>query len=301
MQSTKKQYVHEYCHTSYSTMMEGRQPHDMTQCDKDQRKGNGECVGGSGNDLIAVAAGATRLHHHLLAGSMSSTASPPPASSRHCCFVEIVHPDPPLPTHPDRIDCFVVSDVNPKSCGTLVRDLNAILPLPGRGAMPLLWSDATEEEEDAAMIATADVNDDDPPPPRTDHLKWSRHPVTANKMAMRAATAADEATGRAGRINDDDDNLEGGSDRASLQSISRWEHQAALGCGSMKSEEFCAGLVSSKGARVWRIFMMLLMNIIVHHFDFFASIAIVKYFVHDRPGGELRRSRRSRPRQPLCI
>ncbi len=183
-------------------------------------------MGGSGNNSIAVAAGATRLHYHLLAGSMSSTASPPPASSRHCCFVEIVHPDPPLPTHPNRIDCFVVSDVDPKSCGTLAHNLNAVLPLRGRGAAPLSWSDAAEEEEDAVMIATADVYDDNPPPPRTDHLKRiRRRPATANKMATLAAMAADEATGRAGRIDDNDNNdVEGGSDRASLQGISQWEH-----------------------------------------------------------------------------
>jgi hypothetical protein len=121
-------------------------------------------VGGSGNDSITIAAGATRLHYHLLAGSMSLTASPPPASSRHCCFVEIVHPDPPLPTHPDRIDCFVVSDVDPKSCGMLARDLITVLPLRGRGVAPLSWSDAAEEEVDAAMIATANVDNDNPPP-----------------------------------------------------------------------------------------------------------------------------------------
>jgi hypothetical protein len=188
--------------------------------------------------------------------------------------------------HPDRIDCFVVSDVDPKSCGMLARDLNAILPLRGRGAAPSSWSDAAEEEENSAMIATAEVDDDDPPPPRTDHLKRiCRRPATANEMAARSATAADEATGRAGWIDDDDDDVGGGSDRASLQGISRWEHQAALGCGGMKSEEFCAGQVSSKGARVWRIFMTLLMNIIVRHFVFFASVAIVKYLCTTARGG----------------
>ncbi len=151
--------------------MEGRRPHDTTQRDEDRREGNGKCVGGSRNNSIAVAAGATHLHYHLLAGSMSSTASPPPASSCHCCFVKIVHPDLPLPTHLDWINCFVVSDVDPKSCGTLTRDLITILPLRGRGAVPLLWSDAAEEEEDAAMIVTADVDDDDPPPPEDGSLE----------------------------------------------------------------------------------------------------------------------------------
>jgi hypothetical protein len=207
-----------------------------------------------------------------------------------------------LPTHPDRIDCFVVSDVDPKSCGTLARNLNAVLPLRGCGATSSSSSDAAEEEEDSAMIATADVDDDDPPPPRTDHLKWiRRRPATANKMAARAATAADEATGQAGRIDDEDDDVGGGSDRASLQGISRWEHQAALGCGGMKSEEFRAGQVSSKGAREWQIFMTLLMNIIVRHFFCCCICRDREVFLHDRPGGELRRSRRARPRQPLRI
>ncbi len=53
----------------------------------------------------------------------------------------------------------------------------------------------------------------------------------------------------------------------------------------MKSEEFCAGQVSSKGARVWRIFIMLLMNIIVRHFVFYASVAIVKYLCMTAWGG----------------
>ena len=159
------------------------------------------------------------------------------------------------------------------------------------------WSDAAEEEEGAPIIATANVDNDNPPPPRTNHLKRiRRRPVTADEMAARAATAADEATGRAGRINNDDDNVGGGSNRASLQGISRWEHQAALGCGRMKSEEFHAGQVSSKGARVWQIFMTLLMNIIVRHFVFYASVTIVKYLCTTARGGELRQSRRARHR-----
>jgi hypothetical protein len=112
-----------------------------------------------------------------------------------------------------------------------------------------------------------------------------RRPATADEMAAWAATAADEATGRAGRIDDDDDDVGWGSNRASLQGISRWEHQTALGCGGMKSEEFRAGQVSSKGVRVWQIFMMLLMNIIVCHFVFYAFVAIVKYLCTTARGG----------------
>ncbi len=115
----------------------------------------------------------------------------------------------------------MVLDVNPKSCGTLACNLNAVLPLRGCGAAPSSCSDAAEKEEDAAMIATANVDDDDPPPPRTDHLKRiHRRPATADKMATPAATAADEATGQAGRIDKDNKDVGGGSNRASLQGIS---------------------------------------------------------------------------------
>ena len=65
---------------------------------------------------------------------MSSSAVAAAANCKSSSyFVEIVQPDPA--SHKTRqlewIECYVLTDVDPKSCGTLARDLNAVLPLRG--------------------------------------------------------------------------------------------------------------------------------------------------------------------------
>lgn len=46
-------------------------------------------------------------------------------------FVEVVAQAAPSVSSPEWIDCYVLTDIDPKICGALVRDLNAVLPLRG--------------------------------------------------------------------------------------------------------------------------------------------------------------------------
>jgi len=119
--------------------------------------------------------------------NIMSSSDPSPASCRRCCFVEIVHPDPTPPPE-EWIDCYVMTDVDPKSCGSLARDLNASLPLRGSVGGTAATSDATT----ASATAGNDDDDDDAPPlPRTDHLKRiRRRPATAVEMRARKEAAA---------------------------------------------------------------------------------------------------------------
>ena len=48
-------------------------------------------------------------------------------------FVEVVAPVAPSVSSPEWIECYVLKDIDPKMCGTLVRDLNSVLPLRGGG------------------------------------------------------------------------------------------------------------------------------------------------------------------------
>lgn len=46
-------------------------------------------------------------------------------------FVEVVAPVARSVSSPEWIECYVLKDIDPKMCGTLVRDLNSVLPLRG--------------------------------------------------------------------------------------------------------------------------------------------------------------------------
>lgn len=48
-----------------------------------------------------------------------------------CGFVEVVAQAAPSVSSPEWIDCYVLTDIDPKLCGALVRGLNAVLPLRG--------------------------------------------------------------------------------------------------------------------------------------------------------------------------
>ena len=45
-------------------------------------------------------------------------------------FVEVV--SQVAPSESEWIECYLIKDIDPRMCGTLVRDLNAVLPLRGR-------------------------------------------------------------------------------------------------------------------------------------------------------------------------
>jgi hypothetical protein len=48
--------------------------------------------------------------------------------SSDLCFIEIQQPKEII-NAPDRIDCYVLVNIDPEYCGSLARELNAILPL----------------------------------------------------------------------------------------------------------------------------------------------------------------------------
>ena len=133
-----------------------------------------------------------------------SSSDPPPASCRRCCFVEIVHPDPTPPPE-DWIHCYVMTDVDPKSCGSLARDLNAFLPLRGSVGGTATTSDATTPSATAGDDDDDD-DDDSPPLPRTDHLKRiRRRPATADEMRAREEEGGEAPTTEADEGGGDDD------------------------------------------------------------------------------------------------
>lgn len=96
------------------------------------------------------------------------------------CFVEIESPptgDEEAP--PERIECCVLSNIEPRCCGPLARDLNALLPLrcddTSRAPMASAKSDVANE--------TASVDSF----PTTDHLKRiRRRPATDDEILARA-------------------------------------------------------------------------------------------------------------------
>jgi hypothetical protein len=148
-----------------------------------------------------------------------SSSDPPPTSCRRCCFVEIVHPPPPpsstTPPRPEEwIDCYVMPDVDPKSCGALARDLNSALPL--RGPPPPSEDGATAPTAAAAAAADGggvDVDAPPPLPPRTDHLKRiRRRPATVHEMRAREAAAGTTMSGEGGGAPSTTDGLDGGDD-----------------------------------------------------------------------------------------
>lgn len=80
-------------------------------------------------------------------------------------FIEIQQPKEDIRL-PERIDCYILVNVDPKCCGPLARELNVILPLRSTGQSSDVKSDAKE-------LVTSTENDL-PQFPITDHLKRIR-------------------------------------------------------------------------------------------------------------------------------
>ena len=84
---------------------------------------------------------------------------------------------------PEWIECYVISNLEPKFCGPLARDLNAILPLR-------ISSPSSNSDDDAS---SRPITDDEHVCifPNTDHLKRiRRRPATDDEMRAREASAA---------------------------------------------------------------------------------------------------------------
>ncbi|EJK70434.1 hypothetical protein THAOC_08209 [Thalassiosira oceanica] len=96
------------------------------------------------------------------------------------CFVEIQAPVPEQEPPPEWIECYIVSDLDPKKCGSFAKALNALLPLRS----------ASDRE---TPQSSAEGLDDCPPTwrrPRTDHLKRvRRRPATDQELTSRRETA----------------------------------------------------------------------------------------------------------------
>jgi hypothetical protein len=124
-------------------------------------------------------------------------------------FVEIVQPDPE--SHETRrhewIECYVLTDVDPKSCGALARDLNAALPLrAGRRG-------GNGNDDDVVLVPPGSDDGSSPPPPTSpgvppplpnmDHLKRiRRRAATSDELFAReleATTAPSRAMERGAR------------------------------------------------------------------------------------------------------
>ena len=97
-------------------------------------------------------------------------------------FVEVVAQVAPSVSAPEWIECYVVKDIDPRMCGTLVRDLNAVLPLRGR-------------TNDDSSITLGDVSSTENKIPSMNHLKRiRRRPATIDEIHNRTliATLAEE-------------------------------------------------------------------------------------------------------------
>jgi hypothetical protein len=94
------------------------------------------------------------------------------AAPRDDWFIEIQKPKE-VTALPERIDCYVLVNIDPKCCGALAKDLNAILPLRSAGQ-----SDGSQKEHHHAPI--------------TDHLKRiRRRPATAAETDALIQAAVD--------------------------------------------------------------------------------------------------------------
>ena len=96
-------------------------------------------------------------------------------------FVEVVAPVAPSVSSPEWIECYVLKDIDPKMCGTLVRDLNSVLPLRGG------------TNDDSSIVG--DVSSSENKFPSMNHLKRiRRRPATIDEMHNRTSisTLAEE-------------------------------------------------------------------------------------------------------------
>ena len=97
-------------------------------------------------------------------------------------FVEILQPKE-LSTFPERIDCYILVNIDPKCCGALARDLNFILPLRGGTEQ----SFENKCNEDPLVEQPQQM-------PSVEHLKRiRRRPATANELEALANQTAIEA------------------------------------------------------------------------------------------------------------
>lgn len=97
-------------------------------------------------------------------------------------FVEILQPKE-LSTFPERIDCYILVNIDPKCCGALARDLNFILPLRG----------CTDQSFENKCNVDPQVEQQHQIP-SIEHLKRiRRRPATANELEALANQTAIEA------------------------------------------------------------------------------------------------------------
>ena len=117
--------------------------------------------------------------------TMPPIKSQPPG----CCFIEIEAPKPKEDILPERIECYVLENISPKSCGPLTRDLNFVLPL----RRPTSTSSSSSEPKNGVPPASPFVEDGcsdaDASFPKVDHLKRiRRRPATAEEISFREQT-----------------------------------------------------------------------------------------------------------------
>lgn len=106
-------------------------------------------------------------------------------------FIEIQKPKE-VATLPERIDCYILVNIDPKCCGTLAKDLNAILPLRSSG------------QSDGNTITGVLSQEVHQHTPITDHLKRiRRRPATAGEIDALIQTAIDTAACEETASNDD--------------------------------------------------------------------------------------------------
>ncbi|KAL7552307.1 hypothetical protein ACHAWF_015541 [Thalassiosira exigua] len=110
-----------------------------------------------------------------------------PATERPCRFVEVEAPRPKEEEAlPDRIDCCVLPNVDPRSCGPLARALNAVLPLRR----------ATNESDGEVGSAEPGRGGRGAGLPRTDHLKRiRRRPASADEVESRLSKSGGGSNG----------------------------------------------------------------------------------------------------------
>ena len=94
------------------------------------------------------------------------------------CFIEIIY-KPPEKVLPEWIECYIIENLDPKCCGPLARDLNAILPLRIPSQTNDVQSTSTSsritKEHDTATLF-----------PNTEHLKRiRRRPATDEEIQSR--------------------------------------------------------------------------------------------------------------------
>jgi len=103
------------------------------------------------------------------------------ADSTDNCFIEIIH-NPPEEILPEWIECYIIENLDPKCCGPLARDLNAILPLRIQTQTNNVQSTTPSpscitEEHDTTILL-----------PNTEHLKRiRRRPATDEEIQSRKA------------------------------------------------------------------------------------------------------------------